>query len=526
MNSCRQLFLGLGALLLSLGMLSTDVMAQNKRASESLFLNARVGLSTYGGDRDSNPGEDFTSLSVGDGLSAASYSLGLEFGYQFSPAFSLSIGYQFANYTEILDPIPFAPVESAPLLDEDESSKIRSTIPVLLRWMILPQSRLSPYAHVGGNLSFGSYAAVGEEASTETAFGPSVGLGLDYVVSNRASIFLEVTGHYTFGDEAIDGADPEVDGDETDFDLLGFYGLGLRYSFKPACDPPVITSLEGPERVAINEPATYMVTLNENACQPVDLTWDLGDGTTATGMTVTHTYTEPGDYVVTANAVNSVGEDSRSMNVEVFDPCPVTAEIVSLAADPADMIINENVTFTAEVLGTEPVEYSWTFGDGGTSTQAAPVHVFDEPGEYTVNLTITNCGGEASRDLNIVVREFRCEDITELNSVFFDRNSSELDEEAMSLLDENISIMQECPDILARLDGYADRTERRPRRLSTQRAETVEQYYIDNGIAPTRLMARGLGRDPLAGKGVDGRRNRRVDSIIVDTFEMEENSDM
>ncbi|MEM6335854.1 MAG: outer membrane beta-barrel protein, partial [Bacteroidota bacterium] len=267
MNSCRQLFLGLGALLLSLGMLSTDVMAQNKRASESLFLNARVGLSTYGGDRDSNPGEDFTSLSVGDGLSAASYSLGLEFGYQFSPAFSLSIGYQFANYTEILDPIPFAPVESAPLLDEDESSKIRSTIPVLLRWMILPQSRLSPYAHVGGNLSFGSYAAVGEEASTETAFGPSVGLGLDYVVSNKASIFLEVTGHYTFGDEAIDGADPEVDGDETDFDLLGFYGLGLRYSFKPACDPPVITSLEGPERVAINEPATYMVTLNENACQ-------------------------------------------------------------------------------------------------------------------------------------------------------------------------------------------------------------------------------------------------------------------
>ena len=70
-----------------------------------------------------------------------------------------------------------------------------------------------------------------------------------------------------------------------------------------------------------------------------------------------------------------------------------------------------------------------------------------------------------------------------------------------------------------RLDGYSDRGERNPMRLSESRARAVEQYYIENGVSASRLMARGLGRDPLAGKGVDGLRNRRVDSIVVDSFE-------
>ena len=72
-----------------------------------------------------------------------------------------------------------------------------------------------------------------------------------------------------------------------------------------------------------------------------------------------------------------------------------------------------------------------------------------------------------------------------------------------------------CPDILARLDGYSDRGERNPMRLSESRAHAVEQYYIENGISANRLLARGLGRDPLAGKGVDGQRNRRVDSSLA-----------
>jgi outer membrane protein OmpA-like peptidoglycan-associated protein len=145
--------------------------------------------------------------------------------------------------------------------------------------------------------------------------------------------------------------------------------------------------------------------------------------------------------------------------------------------------------------------------------------MYTEPGEYTVSLECSNCGGSDSRSITIVVQEFRCSDLTELNTVFFGHNSAALDEEATGLLDENIEVLNECPDLLTRLDGYSDRRERSPLRLSERRAAAVEQYYIENGIPAARLMARGLGRDPLAGKGIDGRRNRRVDSIIVDSFE-------
>ena len=37
-------------------------------------------------------------------------------------------------------------------------------------------------------------------------------------------------------------------------------------------------------------------------------------------------------------------------------------------------------------------EYSWNFGDGGTSILASPSHIYDETGEYEVTLTATKAG--------------------------------------------------------------------------------------------------------------------------------------
>ncbi|MBB5803504.1 PKD repeat protein/glucose/arabinose dehydrogenase [Saccharothrix ecbatanensis] len=43
----------------------------------------------------------------------------------------------------------------------------------------------------------------------------------------------------------------------------------------------------------------------------------------------------------------------------------------------------------------EQVSYSWNFGDGATSTEANPKHVFTENGVYQVQLTVTDPGGKA-----------------------------------------------------------------------------------------------------------------------------------
>lgn len=51
---------------------------------------------------------------------------------------------------------------------------------------------------------------------------------------------------------------------------------------------------------------------------------------------------------------------------------------------------NFDFTFTADLVGAS---YLWDFGDGNTSTQAAPNHTYTAAGLYTVSLTVTDANG-------------------------------------------------------------------------------------------------------------------------------------
>lgn len=60
-------------------------------------------------------------------------------------------------------------------------------------------------------------------------------------------------------------------------------------------------------------------------------------------------------------------------------------------ADFSAVSTNLNAVFTD--LSTNAVAWAWNFGDGGTSTVANPPHVYAQPGNYTVCLTVTNADG-------------------------------------------------------------------------------------------------------------------------------------
>ena len=56
--------------------------------------------------------------------------------------------------------------------------------------------------------------------------------------------------------------------------------------------------------------------------------------------------------------------------------------------------VNPLLWYTYQYLtGTAPFNYLWNFGDGSTSTQAFPSHVYAAPGHYAVCLTITDAKG-------------------------------------------------------------------------------------------------------------------------------------
>lgn len=60
------------------------------------------------------------------------------------------------------------------------------------------------------------------------------------------------------------------------------------------------------------------------------------------------------------------------------------------------------VVFTDASIG-EALIYSWKFGDGENAESINPRHTFQQPGTYTVELTVTNEDGFDTATADIVV---------------------------------------------------------------------------------------------------------------------------
>ncbi|MCB8948838.1 MAG: PKD domain-containing protein [Ardenticatenaceae bacterium] len=69
----------------------------------------------------------------------------------------------------------------------------------------------------------------------------------------------------------------------------------------------------------------------------------------------------------------------------------------------AQVAVGQQVQFANSSLGQAPLSFQWDFGDGQTATAAEPRHVYTEPGQYVVQLTVQNSLGQASHTVPITV---------------------------------------------------------------------------------------------------------------------------
>ena len=89
--------------------------------------------------------------------------------------------------------------------------------------------------------------------------------------------------------------------------------------------------------------------------------------------------------------------DSRFDGTAAFDLPPACFNITS--APSAGFSVSNAVTCNGIVEFTDesqdqPQSWSWDFGDGETSIEQNPTHIYEEEGVYTVSLTVTNTLGE------------------------------------------------------------------------------------------------------------------------------------
>jgi PKD repeat protein len=117
--------------------------------------------------------------------------------------------------------------------------------------------------------------------------------------------------------------------------------------------------------------------------------WDFGDGSDSTAQNPTHHYDAPGTYSVTLTVTDSddpAHSDSQSYDVTVYE-----GPTADFSADVFDCCDPLEVQFTdLSTAGDNPiVSWYWEFGDGYTSTDPNPSHIYDD-GVYTVSLTVTD----------------------------------------------------------------------------------------------------------------------------------------
>jgi len=80
--------------------------------------------------------------------------------------------------------------------------------------------------------------------------------------------------------------------------------------------PARITSLNANPN-PVDEGETVRFSSNVRGDTPVTYEWDFGDGSTGSGSSASHTYSESGTYTVELRASNDAGEDTRTLNLTV-----------------------------------------------------------------------------------------------------------------------------------------------------------------------------------------------------------------
>ncbi|KAF5059726.1 PKD domain protein [anaerobic digester metagenome] len=146
-------------------------------------------------------------------------------------------------------------------------------------------------------------------------------------------------------------------------------------------------------------PAPHSVRFMDYTTGAAAWFWAFGDGKTSTEQSPTHIYDQSGRYPVTLTVLDAAGRAGTKTEhqfILVTDPLtPAPTPVADFSANETDGSAPMTVGFTDESDPT-PAYRWWQFGDGGSSTDANPVHTFTKAGTYTVNLTVWTGIGTAT----------------------------------------------------------------------------------------------------------------------------------
>jgi len=191
----------------------------------------------------------------------------------------------------------------------------------------------------------------------------------------------------------IDSTNPETDPDVRDIYLYDLSNTSTSDNIVANFTSNVTSGI-----IPVTVSFTDLSTGAPNSWQ-----WNFGDGVNSTEQNPTHSYSLAGNYTARLTVRNSNGSDSKSATITVSEKAVSVLPVANFSSN----VTSENAPLTVQFtdLSQNAIGWNWDFGDGATSTLQNPMHTYESPGNYVVNLTSSNENATASKTATITVLE-------------------------------------------------------------------------------------------------------------------------
>jgi PKD repeat protein len=121
---------------------------------------------------------------------------------------------------------------------------------------------------------------------------------------------------------------------------------------------------------------------------PTSWNWTFGDGGTSTAQNPQHVYTSLGEFYPRLIVSHTYGADTLTSTIPAIVTAP-PAVIADFIFSPECGYVPLSVQFNDMSLN-DPTSWTWTFGDGGTSTSQNPLHIYQSTGIYYPRLIVSH----------------------------------------------------------------------------------------------------------------------------------------
>ena len=180
---------------------------------------------------------------------------------------------------------------------------------------------------------------------------------------------------------------PVIDaGNPDSLDLDGSISdIGAIY-FDYGTIPPTINSISADNTIGV---LPLPVQFTTDFSGPVtNYEWTFGDGAISNSSNPVHLYTTAGNYEVSLTVEGPGGTDTFNIDNMITVNEPQTPPLAIFSTDITEGLIPLEVQFT-NLSQNEINSYFWNFGDGNTSTEQNPEHIYEESGIFSVSLIVT-----------------------------------------------------------------------------------------------------------------------------------------